>query len=107
MIKNLSTASFILVTASYSFAMLCLFHDVVDVFKLRRWTVFLDPVGKNSILAYSLAMIGVQAALEKFYLSGLIRTCGYWGTAVGGLGAYLMVWAFLLWLRSKKAFLRV
>ena len=106
-IKNLSTSSFVLVTSAYSFVMLCLFHVIIDVFHMRRWTVIFDPVGKNSILAYFLMMTGVQMTLKKFYLSGLSKVCGDWGAAVGGLGAYLMVWAFLLWLRSKKAFLKV
>ena len=106
-IKNLTTASFVLVVAAYSFAMLCLFHVVVDVLGFRRWTVMFDPVGKNSILAYFLAMTGVQAALKKFYLSGLVNASGEWGAAVGGLGAYLMVWGFLLWLRNNNVFLKV
>lgn len=106
-IKNLSTTSFILVTAAYSFAMLCLFHVVVDVFKIRRWTVMFDPVGKNSTIAYFLAMTGVLATLKNFYLPGLVKASGEWGSAVGGLGTYLIVWGFLLWLRSKKAFLKV
>lgn len=106
-IKNLTTASFVLVAAAYSFAMLCLFHVVVDVFKLRRWTVMFDPIGKNSILAYFLMMTGVQSALRKFYLSGLVDASGEWGSAVGGLGAYLMVWGFLLWLRNNKVFLKI
>ena len=106
-IKNLSTTSFILVTSAYSFAMLCLFYVVIDVFKVRRWAVIFDPVGKNSILAYFIKMVGFQHVFWKFYLSGLCQKCGAWGEVVGGLGIYLFVWAFLLWLRSKKAFLRL
>ena len=52
-------------------------------------------------------MTGVQAALKKFYLSGLVDASGEWGAAVGGLGAYLIVWGFLLWLRNNNVFLKV
>ena len=106
-IKNLSTASFILVTSAYSFAMLCLFHVIIDVFKLRRWAVIFDPVGKNSILAYSLSMTGILHVVWRFYLSGISKHCGAWAEVVSGLGLYLILWAFLLWLRSRKAFLKV
>ncbi len=107
MIKNLSTTSFILVTSAYSFAMLCLFHVIIDVFKFRRWAEIFDPVGKNAILAYSLHMTGILHVVWKFYLSGISKHCGAWAEVVSGLGLYLILWAFLLWLRGKKAFMKV
>ena len=106
-IKNLTTASFVLVTSAYSFAMLCLFYVVIDVMNVRRWAEIFDPVGKNSILAYSLSMTGILHVVWKFYLSGICKRCGAWGEVVGGLGLYMILWAFLRWLRSKKAFLKV
>ena len=106
-IKNLSTTSFILVTAAYSFAMLCLFHVIIDVFKFRRWAEIFDPVGKNAILAYSLHMTGILHVVWRFYLSGISKHCGAWAEVVSGLGLYLILWAFLLWLRSKRAFMKV
>ena len=106
-IKNLSTTSFILVTSAYSFAMLCLFHVIIDVLNFRRWAEIFDPVGKNAILAYSLSTTGILHVVWKFYLSGLSKHCGAWAEVVSGLGLYLILWAFLLWLRSKKAFLKV
>ena len=106
-IKNLSTTSFILVTSAYSFAMLCLFHVVIDVFKFRKWAVIFDPVGKNAILAYSLHMTGILHVVWRFYLSGISKHCGAWAEVVSGIGLYMILWAFLLWLRSKKAFMKV
>ena len=42
------------------------------------------------------------------YLTGFIsKHCGAWAEVVSGLGLYLILWAFLLWLRSKKAFMKV
>ena len=106
-IKNLSTTSFILVTAAYSFAMLCLFHVIIDVLKFRRWAEIFDPVGKNAILAYSLHMTGILHVVWRFYLSGISKHCGAWAEVVSGLGLYLILWTFLLWLRSKRAFMKV
>ena len=106
-IKNLSTTSFILVTSAYSFALLCLFHVVIDVFKFRKWAVIFDPVGKNAILAYSLHMTGILHVVWRFYLSGISKHCGAWAEVVSGIGLYMILWAFLLWLRSKKAFMKV
>lgn len=106
-IKKLWTPSFVLYAATYSLAMLAVFYYVVDVLGLKRWTVVFDPVGKNSILAYLLSMIGVAATIRGFLFSGLCKWADKWGDAVAGLTLYLVIWAILYFFRSKKIFLRV
>ena len=111
-IKKLWTPSFVLYAATYSLAMLALFYFVVDVLKLRRWAVVFDPVGKNSILAYVLGMIGVTATIQRFLFPGLcdwvVEKYGKeWRTAVVGLTTYLVVWGITFFFKRKKVFLKV
>jgi predicted acyltransferase len=106
-IKKLWTPSFVLYAAAYSLAMLAVFHFVVDVLGWRRWTVVFDPVGKNSLLAYLLSMVGVSAAIHGFLFSGLCKWAGEWGRALSGLTLYLVVWSILCFFRSRRIFLKV
>ena len=106
-IKKLWSPTFVLYAATYSLAMLALFHWIVDVLGLKRWTIVFDPVGKNSLLAYVLSMVGVTATIQRFLFSGLCGWSGKWGAAVSGLTLYLVVWSILLFFRRKKIFLKV
>ncbi len=106
-VKKLWTPSFVLYAATYSLAMLALFHWIVDVMGWRRWTVVFDPVGKNSLLAYLLSMVGVAGTIQGFLFSGLCKWADKWGKALAGLTSYLVVWAILYFFRRKKIFLKV
>ena len=106
-VKRLWSPAFVLYAATYSLAMLAVFHFVVDVVGLRRWTVVFDPVGKNSLLAYLLMMVGVSSTIQKFLFSGLCEWSGKWRQALTGLTSYLVVWAILHFFRRKKIFLKV
>ena len=87
--------------------MLALFYWIVDVRGWKRWTVAFDPVGKNSILAYVLMMMGVSGTMQKFLFSGLCKWADKWGQALAGLTSYLVVWAILYFLMRKKIFIKV
>lgn len=106
-IKKLWTPSFVLYSAAYALAMLALFHWIVDVLGLKRWTVAFDPVGKNSILAYVLSMVRVSATIQGFLFAGLCKWADKWGSALTGLTSYLVVWSILYFFKQKKIFLKV
>lgn len=105
-IKKLWTPSFVLYAATYALAMLALFHWVVDVLGLKRWTAVFDPVGKNSLLAYLLSMVGVAATIQKFLFAGLCKWAGEWGPALTGLTSYLVVWSILAFFKRKGIYLK-
>ena len=107
LIKQLWTTSFVLAAASYSFALLALFHWIVDVRGWTGWTVLFDPVGKNSILVYTLAMMGVVNTLDKFFFTGVIEHAGAWSVAVKGLTLYLITWFVAWWCKRRGIFLKV
>jgi len=99
MIKKIWTTSFVLAAATYSFAMLALFYWIIDVKGWNRWTVIFDPVGKNSILVYTLSMVGITWRIQKFFLPD-----GSWG---GALGTFLVTWCIARFCQKKGIFLKV
>ena len=100
-IKQIWTASFVFAACAYSFAMLALFHWIVDVKGWTAWTGVFTPVGRNSILVYTLMMIGVTGAASGFLFGGLSGQVGAWKAAVNGLGFYLTTW-FIAWYCARK-----
>ena len=89
--KNLSTASFMLLTGGLSCLLLALFHYVIDVRGWSGWAFPLCVVGQNSIVAY--------------LLPGLV---GFFPAAplAGALGRLSLCWT-VLWLLSRaKIFLK-
>jgi predicted acyltransferase len=68
--KIRATESYALVTAGVCCLLFLGFYLLMDVLKMRRWSGFLQPVGKNPLLAYILPDIVVCVLL---LISGLIR----------------------------------
>jgi heparan-alpha-glucosaminide N-acetyltransferase len=68
--KNRATESYALVTAGVCCLLFLGFYLLMDVLMVRRWSSFLQPVGKNPLLAYILPDI---IACILFLISGLIR----------------------------------
>lgn len=68
--KNRATESYALVTAGVCAILFLGFYLLMDVLKIRRWSGFLQPAGKNPLLAYILPDIVVCVLL---LISGLIR----------------------------------
>ena len=68
--KNRATESYALVTAGVCCLLFLGFYLLMDVLRMRRWSSFLQPVGKNPLLAYILPDI---IASILFLISGLVR----------------------------------
>jgi heparan-alpha-glucosaminide N-acetyltransferase len=68
--KNRATESYALVTAGVCAVLFLGFYLLMDVLKVRRWSGFLQPVGKNPLLAYILPDI---VACVLLLASGLVR----------------------------------
>ena len=56
-IKAIWTSSFVLVTAGYSAILLGIIHQVVDVWRWRRWATIFTWIGANAITLYLLVDI--------------------------------------------------
>jgi len=55
--KIKATESYALVTSGICCLLLLAFYVLMDVFKIRRWAAFLQPIGKNPLMAYILPSI--------------------------------------------------
>lgn len=50
--KNLWSSSFVMVTVGWSLMLLAVFYLVIDVWKIRRWTLLFVVIGMNPLLIY-------------------------------------------------------
>lgn len=106
-VKALWTVSFISAAAAYSFAMLAIFYWIVDIRGWKAWTAIFDPVGKNSILAYTLLMTGVSRTIHRFLFNGTLEQCGDWALPLSGLTGYLVIWAIVRFLGKKGIYIKL
>jgi len=112
-IKAIWTSSFVLVTAGYSAILLAILHQVVDVWRARRWATVFTWVGANAIALYFLNdLINYQGIATRVVGGDLSRTLDQ--AIAPGAGAFVadllaLTFAVLLarYLYDRKIFLRV
>ena len=105
-IKNLWTPSFSLVVGGYSFLMLALFYWLIDVKGWRKWCVFLEVVGLNSITIYMLNGIVSYRAISKFFFGGVAS----WfpdPAFIEALGMCALSWLTCWFLHRHKTHLKI
>ncbi len=105
-IKNLWTPSFSLVVGGYSFLMLALFYWIIDVKGWRRWFVWLEVVGLNSITIYMLKRIVDYRAISRFLFGGVAS----WlpdPLFIESLGIFALCWLTCWFLHRHKIYLKV
>jgi predicted acyltransferase len=113
LIKYLWTSSFALVCGGYSAMLLGVLHQIVDVWKWRKWATAFVWIGANAITLYFLnnlasfntvatRLVGgdVSAFLDRHLTFGM----GQFVTAAVGLGISVLLAGFLY---QRKIFLRV
>jgi predicted acyltransferase len=113
LIKYLWTSSFVLVCGGYSAMLLGVLHQIVDVWKWRKWATAFVWIGANAITLYFLnnlasfntvatRLVGgdVSAFLDRHLTFGM----GQFVTAAVGLGISVLLAGFLY---RRKIFLRV
>jgi predicted acyltransferase len=112
-IKGIWTSSFVLVTAGYSAILLGAFHQIVDVWGLRRWATMLVWIGTNAITLYMVDNLVNFAEVSKTLVGGGVSefldrlvTPGAGDFAVNALGLAIAI-AFAGWLYRRKIFIRV
>lgn len=107
-VKALWTSSFVLMSAAYSFAMLALFYGVIDVLGWSRWSFVFRVIGMNAITVYMFQNMRVNAAVNTFFLSGLVsKIPAPWHDFAAGLAAVATAWVILYLFYRKNLFLKV
>jgi predicted acyltransferase len=99
--KIYATESYALVTSGICCLFFLASYGLMDVFKIRRWASFLQPAGKNPLLAYVLPslvgeVIGFASSLFKFNLEQVFWPFREEGGPAGMLNAAAMTGLILL-----------
>ena len=105
--KNLWSSSFVLWCAGLSLLLLSLFYLVVDVWRLRAWTLFFVVIGSNSILIYmAQRFIDFNYTAHQLF-DGALKHTGPYQPLLWALAVVVVKWLFLYVLYRKRIFLRV
>ncbi len=112
-IKAIWTSSFVLVTSGYSAILLGVFHQVVDVWGVKRWATMLVWIGTNAIMLYMAQNLINFAEVSQTLVGGDVAewldrtvTRGTGNLAVNALGL-AFAFAFAGFLYRRKIFVRV
>jgi heparan-alpha-glucosaminide N-acetyltransferase len=109
LVKRIWTSSFAVFAAGWTCLMMLAFFLIIDVWKLRAWSLLLVMVGMNSILMYVLAQVlkgTVREGLKPFVQGPL----SYWPKAGPVVLAALVVavlWLICYGLYRRRIFLRL
>ncbi len=111
-VKKLWTSSFVLLAGGWSLVLLAVFHQVVDVWRIRWWCAPFQWIGMNALTIYITANLlgtngGWQGIAARFVggpVAGMFGVYGKAFIAVAGLGVML---AFARFLYRRGIFLRL
>jgi len=109
MIKNRWTSTFALWAGGWSYLLLALFYQVIDVWQWRRWAFPFVVIGSNSIFVYmtwNLCSGAFRAVADRF-LGGLKPYLPAWYDGLAWTGAFLVFWLLLWYMYRNKTFLRI
>ena len=105
--KNLWSSSFVLHCAGWSLLFLATFYLVIDIWKLRWWTLPLVVIGSNSILIYMAQRVLDFKYTTHFFFDGLLGLTGDYQPLLWAVALLAMKWLFLYFMYRKRIFLKV
>lgn len=108
-IKKLWTSSFVLVAAGWSYLLLALFYQVIDVWKVRLWSRPFVWIGMNCITIYVLNNLvgGFRSVVRRVIHEPLETAMAPWGSLVVTALGLLLAVLICRFLYQRKIFLRV
>jgi len=108
-IKNLWTSSYVLYAGGWSLLLLSVFYLLIDVWKIKAWSLPFAVIGLNSITIYLLFDRIIDfGKMSQFFFAGIIRLIHEpFQPVVSAAGLIICVWALLYLLYRKRIFLKV
>lgn len=110
-VKRIWTPSWAIYSAGWSFGVLAVFYLVIDVARLRAWSLPLVVVGMNSIAVYCMSMLlkpWVRDSLKRHTTPNVYELFGAtWSPMLEASVFLLFCWAVAWWMYRSKAFLRI
>jgi predicted acyltransferase len=111
MIKRICTSSFVIASGGFCLLMLAFSYWLIDVRKFRKWAVFLNIVGMNSLFIYLFTESGgttwVTRLVQPFTM-GFAGWTGELGAEIlTSFAAWAVLWSMCYWLYRRKILIRI
>jgi predicted acyltransferase len=110
-IKRICTASFVLVSGGFCLLALAFSYWLIDVKGWKKWAIFFNIVGMNSIFIYLLTNTAGAEWLHKIaqpFTMGLFAWGGrLTGEIVTSLTVWFMLWYICYWLYKRRIFFKI
>ena len=110
-IKRISTTSFVFASGGWCMLALALSYWVIDVKKIKNWSVFFAIVGMNPLFIYVFAEVGGGDWLihiVKPFTFGLFGWSGeIYALIITSLIVWGLMWYICYWLYKKKIFVKI
>ena len=111
MIKRISTSSFVVATGGFCLLALAFSYWLIDVRKFRKWAVFLNIVGMNSLFIYLFTESGGTSWVTRLVRPFTLGFAGWTGTLpaeiVTSLAAWAVLWSMCFWLYRRKIVVKI
>ncbi len=110
-IKRICTSSFVIVSGGWALLALAFSYWLIDVKKLKGWSLFFNIVGMNSLLIYLFTNTGGAEwfhAIAKPFTMALFMWAGTLaGQIVTSIVVWGMLWYLCYWFYKKRIFIRI
>jgi predicted acyltransferase len=111
MIKRICTSSFVVASGGFCLLALALSYWIIDVRKRRKWTVFFNIVGLNSLFIYVFTESGGTswvARLVRPFVFGLLGRTGELAAEIFmSLAAWAVLWLMCYWLYRRRIIIKI
>jgi predicted acyltransferase len=110
-IKRICTASFVIVSGGFCLLALALCYWLIDVRGFKKWTLFFNIVGMNSIFIYLLTNSHGAEWLHQIAQPFTMAAFAWGGQLTAEIATSIAVWAMLwyicYWLYKNRIFFRI
>jgi len=111
MIKRICTSSFVVAGGGFCLLALALSYWLIDVRRLRKWAVFLNIVGMNSLFIYLFTESGGTSwvlRLVQPFTMGLFGLTGALPAEIfTSLAAWTVLWSMCYWLYRRMIVIKI
>jgi predicted acyltransferase len=100
------TTSYGLASAGVACLEFLFFFWLVDMVRLRKWTVLLVPFGRNALFIYMLtSLISIKAGTDVF-TQPIAEHLGRGADLIEAVGALAVEWLILHWMMKRRIYVR-
>ena len=111
MIKRICTSSFVAASGGFCLLALAFSYWIIDVRGLRKWTVFFNIVGLNSLFIYLFTESGGTSWVTRLvrpFVSGFLGWTGEISAAIlTSIAAWAVLWLICFWLYKRKILIKI